>query len=117
MSAVQGELGSSSLVGGEVTVSAAFTATKNRDGIVECDFLDTAAMSKPRPEEIHRLEVTVDLAVPELEVNESPFELDVPVTGGERPEEIFKKEALLDKPPVFRKLATPPALPPRRGLE
>jgi hypothetical protein len=41
----------------ETRVSLAFVARRDRDGEVECDFVDASQVSKPREGEIHRLEL------------------------------------------------------------
>ena len=94
------------------TADLAFVASRSRNGEIEVDFVDAAAMSKPRPEQLHRLELALD------EVADSPIELAEDEAGNsEKSLEggLFKKSKPLDSPSSFRHSAKPPSLPPPRG--
>jgi hypothetical protein len=85
-------------------VSLAFVAhsKRGRDGI-EVDFVDAAAMSKPHPEEIHRLKLS--LANPPQQVSSI-----APDGDAEEP----KTDEQHDRPRDFRKGGKPSSLPPKR---
>ena len=80
-------------------VSLAFVARseRGRDDI-EVDFVDAGAMSKPRPEEIHRLK---------LSLTNPPQQVSSIAPDGDADE-------LHDRPRDFRKVGKPPSLPPKR---
>jgi hypothetical protein len=99
----------------DATANLAFVARRERDGEVEVDFVDAATMSKPRAEELHRLEITLS------DVADSPIDMvdedeDQGEEEGENPLQggLFKKGKALDSPPAFRHTAKPPSLPPPR---
>ena len=95
------------------TANLAFVARRDRNGEVKVDFVDAATMSKPRAEELHRLEISLS------DVTDSPFEM---VDENENEEEgetaseggLFKKGKARSSPPAFRHTAKPPSLPPPR---
>ena len=43
----------------DATANLAFTARRERDGTVGLEFVDAASMSKPREEELHRLQISL----------------------------------------------------------
>ncbi len=86
------------------SVNLAFVAKRERNGEVEVDFVDAASMSKPRPEELHRLELSLADAPP------SVFQM-VDEDGDGKPD---KLDSTLDSPPAFRHSGRPPALPTER---
>ena len=92
------------------SASLAFVAKRDRDGEVQVEFVDAAAMSKPRPEELHRLELYLtDAPASVFEVvDEDEDGVPDKLEGG-----LFSKGGSLDSPPTFRKPGSPPALPKR----
>ena len=88
------------------SASLSFVAKKERDGSISIDFVDSGSMSKPRPEELHRLEVSLGnrskaksddraVAVAENDGEDSPFQV-------------------VAKPASKKKGGKPPALPSKR---
>ena len=106
MTALQGELQEVDLSATRVSVSLAFTSKKDRDGDVTVDFVDSGAMSKPRAEELHRLELVLEREDPKTQ---GPRKSAV----REHVVEDVKSESL--QMPVYKKVSRPPALPPKRG--
>ena len=94
------------------TANLAFVARRDRNGEVKVDFVDAATMSKPRAEELHRLEISLS------DVTDSPFEMvdENENEEGETASEggLFKKGKARSSPPAFRHTAKPPSLPPPR---
>ena len=86
-------------------VSLAFVARskRGRDGI-EVDFVDAAAMSKPHPEEIHRLK---------LSLTNPPQQVSSIAPDGDAEES--KTDEQHDWPRDFSKGGKPPSLPPKRN--
>ena len=92
LEAMHGELEAAGMSANGVTASLAFSARKGRDGVVEVEFVDAGAMSKPRPEEIHHLNLSLAATPARQASRESPS----------------KEET------SSAKLHIPPALPPKR---
>lgn len=90
------------------SVDLAFMAKRDRKGEVEVEFVDAAAMSKPRPEELHRLKLPLTDSAPAVfeVVDDDGDGIPDTLEGG-----LFTKGSSLDSPPAFRKPGTPPAIP------
>jgi hypothetical protein len=89
--AIRNELKTTGLGADSARVSLAFVARSERDGKVECDFVDASDISAPRDGQIHHLEL--DLSTDELE--------EPPLAGKQEP---------ASEDPVPK-----PAIPPAKG--
>lgn len=104
LAAVQAELEEAGCASKGATLSLAFTVKRETGGEVECDFVDARAISKPRPEEIHRLELPLKAAGAA-----STKQRDV------RAAELGAEVKMAPAPPEPETpFSTPPALPPKR---
>ena len=118
LAALQREMTEAGVSEHDSSVSLAFSAKKQRDGDVLIEFVDAGAMSKPRAEELHRLEL--DLS--EVSAPDSVFEIVEVAEEKKRKEQkddgdnlgLFKENNRLDPPPAFRQTTKPPALPEKK---
>lgn len=107
LSAVHDEFESAGLSPERASVSLAFVAKRDRNGATGVDFVDAGAMSKPRAEELHRLELSLtDRPQPR------PSPKKEGAAAGTPPQGLFKTAEMIDQPPALRKGALPPSLPP-----
>ena len=86
------------------SASLAFVARKDREGMVEIDFVDSGALSKPRAEELHHLEIPLGNRV-------QPKVADRPAFA--QGEDETKSPFQVVAEPASR-AGKPPALPPKR---